>query len=333
MGGIVPHLKTAGLGFSVICESTELLTPPNASSDDNFSLIVIPYSQFCLANEFPRFPLDAHLSVSISRSEALNSFIVFISHAWLRGWLRSEDYCDIPHPDNISQDKYQLCVEGIGKMIRKNAPEFKEVYLWVDYGCVNQLAYPDRCHHSLVSVIELSDCLFTPLVDNDPHWVYQPTSFGPLVDYKASSLQDGLEGYLNRAWCRLEMLLAAFLPLKNLLLRDSLAGRMKVAVLDRRRPHFIYGSRESAEEVEPIELFPLEKASFEKLSPLRGYLTRPGDEELIQELTVSHLLPLMATPRPGYRGYRNALLQKHGRGRHTNEAGDTYDGEVSDPRS
>jgi hypothetical protein len=108
-----------------------------------------------------------------------------------------------------------------------------------------------------------------------------------------------------------------------------LADRMKLAVLDSRRPHFIYGSRESADEMEPIELFPLENASFEKLNPLRGSLTRPGDEELIQELVMTQLLPLMAVPRPGYRGGRNALLQKHGRGRHTNEAGDTYDGEVS----
>jgi hypothetical protein len=345
MGGIVsgfrsdrnlpPDLKFSAIGNH---RDLQLHSPPLLikadSATDTFQLRVVPYSKFVLANEFPRFPLDDHLVTVLTHKEILNSFIVFVSHVWLRGYVRSDGFVDIPHPDNDTHDKYSLAVEGIGKLISRNVLEtlHEEVYLWIDYSCLDQSSFPQAAHLSLAKIIELSDCLFTPLVDDQAiDWTYDQTSFGPLIDYKSSAFQDGTCGYLGRAWCRLEMFLAANLPIKNSLMRDSLADRMKVAVLDRHRPHFIYGSRESVEGEDPIELFPLENSSFDKLNPLRGYLTRATDEALIQEVVVTQLMPLMARTKSGYLGTRNLLLQKHGRGRYVDDAGDIYDGEVVTP--
>jgi hypothetical protein len=341
MGGFVSRfpfsrIPPKALKFSAIGDNTEIQlhpSPPIVDSvlpSDTFlaELRVVPYSKFVLANEFPRFPLDDHLVTVLTHKEALTSFIIFVSHVWIRGYIRSEGFVDIPHPDNEAHDKYSLVVDGISKLISRNVLNtYEEVYLWIDYSCLNQNSFPQTAHLSLAKIIELCDCLFTPIVDDQAiDWSYEQTSFGPLVDYKAPAFQDG---YLGRAWCRLEMFLAANLPIKNSLMRDYLADRMKVAVLDKRRPHFIYGSRESVEGEDPIELFPLEKSSFDKLNPLRGYLTRSTDEPLVEEVVMTQLMPLMAKTKPGYFGSRNHLLQKHGRGRYVDEAGDSYDGEVS----
>eukprot|EP00602_Paraphysomonas_sp_CaronLab_P002492 CAMPEP_0185038210 /NCGR_PEP_ID=MMETSP1103-20130426/33600_1 /TAXON_ID=36769 /ORGANISM="Paraphysomonas bandaiensis, Strain Caron Lab Isolate" /LENGTH=361 /DNA_ID=CAMNT_0027576541 /DNA_START=537 /DNA_END=1619 /DNA_ORIENTATION=+ len=180
--------------------------------------------------------------------------------------------------------------------------------------------------------MKCSDCLFTPLVDSDGSWIYEPSSFGPIVDYKAACFRDGSVGYLNRAWCRLEMFYASCVPLKNTLMRDDVARNMKVAILDGRRPHFLYGSKESVDDLDLIEMLPLELTHFSRFDPQRGYLTRSTDEPLIAELVQDELLPLLSRVRPGYRGTRNHLMQKHGRGRCVEESGDIYDGEYYESR-
>lgn len=297
--------------------------------DEVITLTLISFKRFKASGEFPRYPTDSQMTVDMPRKNVLNSFVVFISHSWLRGFPGTEGFADIPHPDSINHEKYRLCVEGIEKIRKADAPGFEDIYLWLDYGCLNQNGNPTDMFHLLTDIIFLSDCLFTPIVDSDGSWIYEETSFGPMVDYKADAFQTGTTAYVNRAWCRLEMFLASNLPLKNTSARDNVYGRLKSAVLDGRRPHFVYGSQESVDGRQAIELQPLENVFFEKYSPLRGYLTHPEDEPCIAALVQHDLIPLMARVKPSYYGARNRLMQKHGKGRTVEPNGEVYDGEVS----
>lgn len=300
------------------------------SHDEVTTLRLINFKLFKASGEFPRYPVDAHMTFDMPREDALNSFIIFISHSWLRGHPGTEGYVDPPHPDDVHHEKYRLCVEGIEKLHKSEAVTFKDIWIWLDYGCLNQNRNPTESFSLLPDIMFLSDCLFTPIVDNDGEWSYESTSYGPIVDYKASAFQTGTVGYLNRAWCRVEMFLASSLPLKNSSQRDYVFGRMKIATLDGRRPHFIYGSKESVEYAEPLELQPLDSLHFNKYNPLRGNLTRPEDEPVIQALTQHYIIPLMNRPKPGYVGSRNMLMQKHGVGKCTDRNGEVYEGEVRD---
>jgi hypothetical protein len=299
------------------------------SHDELTTLTLISFKRFKASGEFPRYPIDAQMTVDMPRDHVLNSYVIFISHAWLRGHPGAEGYADVPHPDSVFHEKYRLCVEGIEKIRKADAPGFEDIYLWLDYGCLNQNRNPTEMFHLLTDIIYLSDCLFTPIVDNDGSWIYEQTSFGPMVDYKADAFQTGTDAYVNRAWCRLEMFLAANLQLKNTSARDNVYGRLKIAVLDGRRPHFVYGSKESVEDRQAIELQPLDNVFFDKYSPLRGYLTKPEDEPCIAALVQTSLIPLMARVKPSYYGARNRLMQKHGRGKTVEPSGEVYDGEVS----
>lgn len=339
----------------------------NQQEEQENSLIFISFQNFYNLNEFPRFPLDQKITTILKKKEIINSFIIYISHNWYQNTsqknnkevgieiaekeiaekeeeeevnyysnslksitINSSSYNKQQNKryiDNENNEKYDLCIEGIQKIIQQNTLNFENIYIWIDYGCINQNNYPEDSYKYLPLLIEYSDCLFTPIVDNEDFF-YEETSFGPLIDYKSKSFQDESFGYLSRAWCRLEMFFSANIPIKNSLMRDNFINRMKVAVLDGRRPHFIYGSKESAELLNPIELNYLDNVSYDKLNPLKGKYTFPNDQSKIEELVLSQLLPLMRTIKPGYFGSRNHLYQKHGIGKFIDSNGDIYEGEV-----
>jgi hypothetical protein len=115
------------------------------------------------------------------------SLFVFVSHCWLRGWSGAEGYnvSEGPHPDNAVGDKYALCVEGIEKMLKTLAPGMKECFLWCDYGCIDQSKDPAGELKQLDKIMELCDCVFTPIYDKDHHkWELESTNL--IRDFKST---------------------------------------------------------------------------------------------------------------------------------------------------
>lgn len=145
--------------------------------------------------------------------------------------------------------QYLLCIEGIEQSKNLYAPNMKKCYIWLDYSCLNQNENPATSFDRFDKIIEVVDCLFTPIVDTGADWEFSgplscngtseqenednkknilstelinPTNnhnpseelFIDLFDeYKSPSWQ-GLPGsYLNRAWTRLEMFYASNIPL------------------------------------------------------------------------------------------------------------------------
>ena len=140
--------------------------------------------------------------------------------------MRSPGFDGRPEADSKNHDKYKLCVSGIKNLWESYARDMKYCYLWFDYACLNQnvypgkttlliIIYPDYCikyflfHsarelESLADIMQLCDCLFTPVVDEKKCDMDICLS-GKYGDYFASQWSAEPEGYIHRSWCRLEL--------------------------------------------------------------------------------------------------------------------------------
>lgn len=129
----------------------------------------IKFDDFCNLNSLPRNPDNGNICIANDNIDYKNSFIVFISHTWLRAFSGADDFDGRPHPDNSNGDKFALCKSGI-KLLRDTVgKEFLECYIWMDYGCINQDYDPAAELRILDRIIELSDIIFIPIVDKDHH--------------------------------------------------------------------------------------------------------------------------------------------------------------------
>ena len=124
---------------------------------------VIDFDLFKQRSEFPRYPENKDLCVDVRTIDRDDSFVVFISHCWLRGWPGADGYDKRPHPDNASADKFKLCVEGISKALNIYAPGAKKCYLWLDFGCMDQDGNPAGELKQLDEIVRNADCIFTPI--------------------------------------------------------------------------------------------------------------------------------------------------------------------------
>jgi hypothetical protein len=212
-----------------------------------------------------------------------DSLIIFISHTWLRGGSDCIGWDGIFHPDNANNDKLQLCIDGIERLWQSLAPSMQFCYVWFDYSCIDQtLADPTMELERLDQVMSICDCMFTPIVDSN-YMKWNLHLFGNLfVDYQAESFRHGNLAYLNRAWCRLEMLYAANIPLQieskayvgNRYLK--FLGGLKFAAEQNRRPHILYGSKEYYTSKQLLMLPPLAKSYFHEYNPEMGFFTFPA---------------------------------------------------------
>jgi hypothetical protein len=147
-----------------------------------------------------------------------------------------------PHPDNIRNEKFRLITEGVQFIWESMAKGMKDCYIWMDYCCINQDGDPAGELLYLDQIVSNADCLFTPIVD--PDWrSWQPsvnkmraghheddhtTDIGMNLrsidsdskyvqdwfqSYKANAFQGNPYAYIERAWCRVEMLFASNLPI------------------------------------------------------------------------------------------------------------------------
>ena len=288
----------------------------------------ISLSEFMKHCEFPRCPLDNQRTTMLSRQDLLGSFVVFVSHTWLRGSPLMPGFDGVRHPDTEDNEKYKLTLEALIRIHRIYVPAFEDIWIWMDFGCINQNNNPADSYGILSDVIYFSDCLLTPIIDDSADsWSYNAASFNALSDYRSQAFHRGSQAYLNRAWCRLEMFFAANLPVKRIGPRKEVSTAMQLFSLNGLRPHFLFGSKESLDASDPVLVNPMTKEMMDKYDPRRGQLTCPSDEIIIQNLVENELLLLLNSKKPCYIGERNKLLQKHGKGYTVEENGDIYEGE------
>lgn len=293
---------------------------------------LISFKEFKFLGTMPRNPDNADLNVNLDSIDRDNSFLVFISHCWLRGYPGAVGYDKRPHPDNSEDDKFKLCVKGIDQAILQFAPKVKNCYVWLDYGCINQDGSPAGELEQLDKIVECCDVIFTPIYDADTSWVMAKSFSNVITEYKAKLWNDGPYAYLNRGWCRVEMFYAANIPIlpnsdPNVKRHTLFKAGLAVHCESNRRPHLLYGSKEMKENRPPIMLPPLQNSYLDEFSPEKGCLTKESDRE--------HILALMELLRPyvernraklGYRGQLGENGKPHGRGINTYDNGDVYDG-------
>jgi hypothetical protein len=295
---------------------------------------IIPFSAFCSLGRFPRFPDDAHCTMSLSKltvEEYDRSLMIFVSHCWLRGWSGAEGWDGRPHPDTADGEKYKLCVDGINKIMKTMASAMQNCYLWLDFGCIDQDGNPAGELKMLDKIVSVCDCLFTPIFDKDhEHWQF-PTLISNMYDDYLSSAWNGQQfSYLNRGWCRIEMFYAVNVPL----LEDSLVRKVKFTAglayhrSQGRRPHLLYGNKEVVGRRNPIVLPPLQNSYCDQYSPINGFVSVEKDKETISRL-IKELEPFMKKAKVGYEGeYKDGKY--HGKGKYTYANGDVYEGEWKD---
>lgn len=170
-------------------------------NDDMKLVIRLIYVEKILELEsFPRYPDNMDLITYLSDIDRENTFIVFISHCWLRGHVNVEGYDGRPHPDNPAHDKFKLIKKGVLKLWKQLAPRMEKCAVWIDYGCINQNAQPAAELKILDVLIGACDCIFTPIYDENR--VLEMPSFNCnwYEDFKSTLWSEGPYAYLNRGW-------------------------------------------------------------------------------------------------------------------------------------
>lgn len=300
--------------------------------DSVYAILAVDFEDFKKKGEFLRYPQDAHLTIKISETDPSSSFNILISHCWLRGNSESEGWNGAPHPDNASQDKYKLCVEGIQRMRQVLCPDIAKCLIWMDFACINQEGNPAMELEHLDKIVQWADCLFTPIVDKDHMSWEMPSNLTPVLgyyaDYKSTGWNLGPKGYLNRSWCRLEMMYAANIPplYETPAKLDMFTAGLKFARQRGRRLHVLYGTKESETMTAPIALPPLQNSYFEAFQPLDGYYSYPKDAIKLEQL-MGELRPYIKHMNEFYEGTRNEQGLKEGYGKLIVSSGDEYQGD------
>ena len=290
------------------------------------SIKILNFENFKNRVEFPNYYdlYDSKQLLSVDQIDRENSFIVYISHSWIR----ISPECDGgPHPDSKNNDKYKLCIEGINRAFRKFADGMKYCYIWMDYCCVAKDSSVE--FKRLDNLMELADCIFTPIVDPDIIMRYKnhkDTSMYKHIEnyfdeYPAVGWGTGPSAYLNRSCCRLEMYYAATIPLptsNNNSARQSTNGIVggwsskstksassprsqrfssdfRYHVTNGRRPHLLYGDFEDLARQAPYILPSFHnkhnffQTYFDRYVPVEGHLCNEEDRAVIAAWTVKVL--------------------------------------------
>jgi len=224
-------------------------------------------------HELTRCPDNSDILVDVAEDPEFsreNSLMVFVSHCHLasfngkgkNGTVVSEAHkknwrSTGPHPDNRENEKFQLLVEAIDLMWKTMAPGMNDCYIWMDYCCLDQNKKPRKEIETqkLSEIMKLCDCILTPIVDhNHEDWEYSSSVIPDWIkDYKSTKFsgENKYESYWQRAWCRLETLYGAHLPLyekeKSEEIQKERAGKfcggLEVASKHNLRAHFLYGTK------------------------------------------------------------------------------------------
>lgn len=288
----------------------------------------IDFDHFKKVGAFPRYPNSRNLATplqtirdSYNRGRQYSNkenkddqvFFVFISHKWFKG--------SSGQPDDEKSTAYRLCVQGIEKLWRCYAPHKRKCFVWLDYSCL----YQDGGKASvklgrLERIMELCDCVFTPIVDPPSH---STSSSLPTPAFASTPIDliyaskgwsgDNTHSYLSSAWCRTELLYGAYVSKRHILdnvksgngeqyrggrdddveaaTRDMWGGdwRKNDDEIDeeerQERPHFLYGTNEVDTDTPPtlIKLPPL-SSLLVSLHPSSGVVSNKKDWPIIDRL-------------------------------------------------
>lgn len=251
-----------------------------------------------------------------------------LMYARLRGWPGAEGWEGRPHPDNKKHEKFDLCKRGILQAWRSLAPKMTKCYIWLDFGCMNQDADPAGELKQLHDIVGSSDCLFTPIVQSDFNWRFNPCYENIYLEYMAEAWNTGPHAYLNRGWTRVEMLYASTIPLSHVRNGERIekfAEGMKFQYGLGRRPHLLYGTRELKKSLPVIIIPPLSNSYFDEFHPEKGHVSYEQDLIKIRSL-VNWIQPLVTKGNSGYDGEYNELNRKHGLGTEIYPNGNIYTG-------
>ena len=73
----------------------------------------IDFSVLRTLTEFPRLPDKKEVFVDVKNINFMESFVVFVSHRWLRCTPEDKGFFERPHPDTPDHAKFRLLLEGI----------------------------------------------------------------------------------------------------------------------------------------------------------------------------------------------------------------------------
>ena len=267
-------------------------------------------------NSFPRNPNDSALCTSINEIKTDKCLLIFLSHCWLRGYPLAPGYDKQPHPDNASHQKFQLMIAALKSLIysQTNGITEENVYVWIDFSSMNQDEDAAGELKQLKKIVQVCDLMLTPLVDDEHEkWKLQQSDKRLLNDYKAAAWCGNKHSYLNRSWCRVEMLYAANVPILSKGKIKLFKNALSHAACQGRRPHFLYGSKELYENRQPLCLPPLKYSYLDDYNPIDGELSYEEDRYKIKSL-VSELQPYINDNKlvVGYTGPRNLVGKPHG---------------------
>jgi len=293
---------------------------------------LIAFDEFKNLEEIPRSDFQVEFITLDSLQNAREqSFVIFISHRWHQTNL----------PDSQDKSKFKQIISAVTK-IKMQLEEGTKVYLWLDYFGIDQT---DKAQlllavKSLPSYIYFSDCVYSPFDEifalqqyGSRQGATMPFSraFGEMNYQCFADVEDQ---YLGRMFCRLELFLCSFLPLK-----DGCYNFFKRIGSNRtRRPHFFSIRLEGCEDgTEPVRILPpLGTSFFKNVDPLKGSLPTTVDEieKERQQCEVSEIRAMVQKFQcpnfpAGYEGECDENSQRGGYGIWVDVNGDRYEGQWS----
>lgn len=304
----------------------------NKSQIERSGIRFINYNDLIVRKKFPRYPNDKDITIFMEEIDLENSLLIFFSHCWLRGWHGAEGWDGKPHPDNKNHDKYKLLMEAVSKLRGGHSQGLKNTYLWIDFACIDQDGDPAAELRQLDTIIYHCDMILTVIVDDDhKSWSIGNSAEDSYLMYKSKlwTEQGSNKAYLNRAWCRVEMLYAATIPLEEYQFSEErlkkIDSGLKTAMLNGNRVHMLYGSKESFDDLFPIILPPLKYSNLKSFNPAAGFLSVENDRSKI-EFLMDDLKKYERSLSLGYSGKVNEKGVRSGLGRFIFDDGSIYEG-------
>jgi hypothetical protein len=314
---IVLQLEIFPTRETIIFNKDSTLTENDSKQFPNRPLRFISLKQFKTLGKIPRY-IDAHSYLEeITPEKQLNTLIVYVSHRWI------SDKSGIWQPDDSDSNNYKLIIEGIEKLWKNLAPWMEDCYLWINYSCAAAQSL-----NQLSAAMSFCDCIFTPISDEDYypiHFVLSSLSLSKILNanppkippnyskaYSSLAWKGGDSSYLQQAVCRLEIVLGANTPFLKVNTEErmkKLIGKTTTLVYHRtmeRRPHFLYGTKESKSDGVPYCLPPLTRFNFDYQlhDPQFGVICSIEQELLIRSF-ITQCPAFPPKPEPGYSGDDN----------------------------
>ena len=267
--------------------------------DDEFidtlpPIVFYSFAELKRLGRTPRSPQDKHRQIRYDKIHRNISLLIFYSHGWLRGWPGAKDYNVVvdpltepkPHPDTPNHDKFQLLLKACEWIKMAYGPDIDDenIYIWFDYGCIDQDAAACDELKMLDKIMGVCDMMLTTIYDENwtREW-HDKLAVNGISDifkeYGSPAWNQGDHSYLKRAWCLVEMMYASNVPLvESSPERLSMfRGVLLKCIEEDRRPHLLMGTNELKLNMPPKVLPPLRDKYFIENDPRNGKLTVEGD--------------------------------------------------------